>query len=337
MAGARELEAYRRAKHGRTLTVEEREKLVKPFLPPPDTSAPAPAPAPAPAGPPSRSSAPPRRRSRPIRRFVSTQLHLLLYTLIHTLFSFYIRMRHAYHAVVDKTLSLLYYHHRTPELIARDVQGLGRLPRHLSVILELADDDGTERLLDEVGEIAAWCACAGIGTLSVYERTGVLKSHVPATHRAVASRLHAYFGPRRPTLQLRAPHMPAFLNGDDVPSEEVPSTPPASHLSLLLLSAEDGRDSLVDLSKTLAEMSQRGKLAPHDVTCELIDAEVGESVMAEPDLLVLFGPDVLLHGYPPWQVRLTEIFHVQDNTRVGYQVFLRALHRFAKVQMRFGR
>jgi undecaprenyl pyrophosphate synthase len=59
--------------------------------------------------------------------------------------------------------------------------------------------------------------------------------------------------------------------------------------------------------------------------------------MTEPDLLLLFSPSVDLQGYPPWQLRLTEIFHVQDNQGVGYQVFYRALCNFAKAQMRFGR
>lgn len=84
-------------------------------------------------------------------------------------------------------------------------------------------------------------------------------------------------------------------------------------------------------------MSQRKRLSPDDISVDLVDAEITESVMGEPDLLVLFGPNVELQGYPPWQVRLTEIFHVQDCTGVGYQVFLRALHSYAKAQMRFGR
>ena len=109
------------------------------------------------------------------------------------------------------------------------------------------------------------------------------------------------------------------------------------HLSVLLLSAEDGRSTLVDLTKTLTEMSQRSKLSPNDISLDLIDAEITESVMGEPELLILFGPDVGLQGYPPWQVRLTEIFHVQDNTGVGYQIFLRALYSFANAQMKFGR
>lgn len=109
------------------------------------------------------------------------------------------------------------------------------------------------------------------------------------------------------------------------------------HLSVLLLSSEDGRSTLVDLTKTLTEMSQRNKVSPNDISLDLIDAEITESVMGEPELLLLFGPDVGLQGYPPWHVRLTEIFHVQDNNGVGYQVFLRALHSYGKAQMRLGR
>lgn len=72
---------------------------------------------------------------------------------------------------------MLYYHHRTPELIERDVKGLKRLPKHLSVILK-QEDDGRggaelEKLVNEVADISAWCACAGIPTLSVYEKTGM--------------------------------------------------------------------------------------------------------------------------------------------------------------------
>lgn len=116
-----------------------------------------------------------------------------------------------------------------------------------------------------------------------------------------------------------------------------PSEHPVPHLSVLLLSADDSRDSLVDLTKTLAEMSQRSKLSPSDISQDLIDAEISESIMGEPDLLILFGPVVEFSGYPPWQIRLTEIFHVPDNEVVGYQIFLRGLYSYAKAQMRFGR
>jgi len=162
-----------------------------------------------------------------------------------------------------------------------------------------------------------------------------LKAYVPATHRAVSKKLASYFGDQHPALTLRAPHVPSLESATSTPTSETPGS--LQHLNILLLSEEDGRDSLVDLTKTLTEMSQRSKLCSKDINVELVDAELSESIMGEPDLLVLFGPMVELSGYPPWQIRLTEIFHVQDNQSVGYQVFLRALYNYANAQMRFGR
>jgi dehydrodolichyl diphosphate syntase complex subunit NUS1 len=195
-----ETEVYRRdAQRGNLLSPQEREDLLEPYLPQP----------------PKPSS---HRKTRPVRTFLKTQLHILVFTIIQTLFSIYVRFRQAYHAILSRALAILYYHHRTPELIRKDIKGLSRLPRHLSVVLELQQEErggaGLEILLDEAAEISAWCACVGIPLLSIYERTGILKNYIPTTHRTVAAKLHDYFGRRRPSLQVRAPHMPSFLNGD---------------------------------------------------------------------------------------------------------------------------
>jgi len=171
---------------------------------------------------------------------------------------------------------------------------------------------------------------------NLHHITGILKGYLPEAHRAISQKLAAYFGPQFPSLTLGAPHLPEVETSVSSRTGRMNSGI-MTHLSVLLLSAEDGRDSLVDLTKTLAEMSQRSKLSSADISSELVDAELSESVMGEPDLLVLFGPHVELSGYPPWQVRLTEIFHVQDNHGVEYQVFYRALCNFAGAQMRLGR
>lgn len=165
---------------------------------------------------------------------------------------------------------------------------------------------------------------------------GVLKAYIPETHRAITQKLAAYFGPKTPALGLHAPHSPSIESGSSSPTVAFDS-PDSRHLSVMLLSAEDGRDSIVDLTKTLTEMAQRSKISPADISVDLVDAELSESVMGDPDLLILFGSHVHLSGYPPWHIRLTEIFHVRDNQGVEYQVFYRALCNFAKAQMRLGR
>jgi hypothetical protein len=108
---------------------------------------------------------------------------VFVFTIIHAVFSIYIRSRQAYHAVLHRLYAVLYHHHRTPEMIERDVKGLSRLPKHLSVILTLENDGkgGMEldKLVTEAADIAAWCASAGISQLSIYEKTGMLsmKNH----------------------------------------------------------------------------------------------------------------------------------------------------------------
>jgi len=52
---------------------------------------------------------------------------------------------------------------------------------------------------------------------------------------------------------------------------------PTPDLEVTFISEEDGRESLVDLTKTLCEMTQRGKMNQEDISMELIDAEL-ESV-----------------------------------------------------------
>ncbi|QUC18233.1 uncharacterized protein UV8b_02474 [Ustilaginoidea virens] len=276
-----------------------------------------------------------QRRSRlGVRRFLKNQLYALVFAILHGLFSLYIRVRQAIHVVSYQISSVLYYHHGTPEYIRRDVVGLGRKPNHLSVILKAEENQrpkaDLDRLIEETAELAAWCASGEIPMLSVYEKTGLLKKHMPRVYEAVMQKFTFYFAGQHPSLSLSSPHKDAYSS---------PALPGGKHghLKLHLISAQDGRESIVDLTRTLAEMSQRGKISPRDISMELIDAELSEGIMPEPDLLVLFSPNVELSGYPPWQIRLTEIFCLQDNEGFGYQVFLKALRKYSKAQMRHGR
>jgi len=214
---------------------------------------------------------------------------------------------------------------------------------------------------------------------------GVLKSYIPTLHSLVSQKLSSYFGPSpaAPHLRVLAPnhpsHSPSPWPSPSIQPEETNDRPAnrsipnskaqRAEMNLLLLSSTDGRDTLVDLTRTLTEMSQAHKLRPSDITSELINTEICATTSisslrhshtpngndssnpssidsGEPDLLIVFGPYVKLDGYPPWQVRLTEIFCVGDSggdvsgrvgARVEYQAFLRGLWRYAGADMKFGR
>ena len=175
MVLSKETEIYRQdvQQKGAFLTPKQREDLLKPYLPVTPPMAPATQ----------------KRISQPVRAFLRNQLHLLVFTIIHAIFSIYIRVRQTYHILLDGIFAILYYHHRAPELIRQDVKNLSRLPEHLSVILELKGEErgtaGLETLMDEVAEISAWCASAGIPMLSVYEQTGM--TPVQGARRVITS------------------------------------------------------------------------------------------------------------------------------------------------------
>lgn len=269
-----------------------------------------------------------------LRRFLRNQLHLLVFAILHSIFSLYLKVRKTSRTVRYRISSILFYHHRTPELIEKDVSTLGRKPKHLSVILSMEQDGRAaelERLVNEAADIAVWSACAGIPMLSVYERSGLLKRYLPQIHQTILQRFASYFGEDSPGLTVTAPH------AESIESTPISTGGDARHLKVVFISYKDGRDSVVDLTKTLAEMSQRGKLSPSDIQIDLVDAELSEGIMSEPDMLLVFSPYVQLAGYPPWQIHLTEIFHLPDNYGVGYQVFIRGLRRYATAQMRRGK
>ncbi|KIW23010.1 uncharacterized protein PV07_11244 [Cladophialophora immunda] len=364
------------ASGGRILSAAERERLLQRYLPTP------------PSEPTQEDSQPPNPSQRPkskghrrrVRPFLKSKLHFLVFFLIQLVFGIYIRLRQIYHATVYRLLGVRHHHHRTPEYIQKDVKNLDRIPEHLSVILKFKseEDGGLEALMDEVAELCAWSAAAGIPLLSVYEKSGILKTYMASLQDLVKQKLSSYFGPppAAPSLRVFAPNHPS-MNPSRTPSPQIPAQSVAdgvyasnadmrpSHLDLLLLSATDGRDTLVDLTRTLAEMAQAQKLRPKDITSNLINTEIsattaipdsrlasgdkpaGKEVGAgEPDLVIVFGPVVKLDGYPPWQIRLSEIFCVGDSggdvsgsgsTRVEYQAFLRALWKYAGANFNFGR
>ncbi|RAO73617.1 uncharacterized protein BHQ10_009629 [Talaromyces amestolkiae] len=374
---------------GTKLTAAEREKLLKPYLPEP------PSPKMSKTSQKTKSKSKQKIKSTPIRTFLKQQLHRLIYVIIHLCLGFYIRISQTIAAVTDRVLAVTYYHHRSPELIARDVKGLSRMPEHLSVLLKLRkrEEDALQTLMDETAELAAWTTCAGIPVLSVYERTGILKSYIPSLHKTISDKLALYYGSpaHQPHLRICAPHHTSYAPTSHTKGSKSKNKP---SLTILLLSHSDGRETLVDLTKTLTEMSQSGKISAHDISTKLIDAEISEltscqstsstspspppisaaaassssstrnesyssdetemlpstlftPIKPEPDLLIIFGPIVKLDGYPPWQVRLTEIFCTGDKTSsiaagreevaVEYQGFLRALWRYARASFRFGR
>lgn len=242
---------------------------------------------------------------------------------------------------------------------------------------ESEEGGGVAGLLDEVSELAAWCLGAGIHRLSVYERTGVLKrlaqkkpSHGQSStaaeggngnnsegesrlQKALLKKLGIYYGTDAlPSVKIRVPPftdqdyllptttLALHSSGSSQPAEE--PHPVISRrrrtqrpdLLLTLLALPDGKATLVDLARVLADL----RVPPSAVTIPMLTAQLRQLGQAESDLVVLFSSTVDLDGFPPWLVRLAEIFHLPENGgQVSYAVFLKALERYAGAKFNVGK
>lgn len=245
-----------------------------------------------------------------------------------------------YHYSMIKFYTLIYYPNKSPQVIREDVNKLTRIPKRMSCILDLkhTDDEngGVEGLINNIGELTAWSISAGIPDLIIYEYNGVLindyQTYLPQIIKHLNKSLANYFGSESvPFFSIRIPHknLIIYSHGD--------STTTKPHLQISLLSRTDGKPTIVELTRTMSELAINKELSINDISIELIDEELIELVGPEPDLLINFGPNLDLQEYPPWHIRLTEIYWEPDNQDVNYAIFLRALRKYANCKMNVGK
>lgn len=240
-----------------------------------------------------------------------------------------------------KLLNLAYSMSRTPQIIRVDVNKLSKLPKRISAILNFKSEEeeggGFYGLLNDSAEVVAWTVAAGIPMLSLYEHDGTLKQNVEELRVAVYKKLSDYFGPNSvPTFRIKVPNQSKVhwgLNNDADPEYKLREI----DIEVSLLSAKDGKPTIVELTKTMAELAAKKEISPKDVTVQLIDHELTELIGPEPDLIVLFTPVLELQGYPPWHIRLTEFYWEPDNEDVTYAIFLRALQKYSTCKINVGK
>lgn len=230
-----------------------------------------------------------------------------------------------------KLINLAYYPNKTPQIIRDDVNKLTKIPKRLSCIVNLKDEDdengGVDGLINDISEIVAWTLSSGIPQLSIYEYNNIIKDNLEELNRYIGKNLKKYFGQESiPNYRIRLPHANKVINngGGDV------------DLEINILSRIDGKPTMVELTKTMSELANNNELQIQDISIDLINEELIELVGVEPDLVVCFSPILDLQDYPPWHIRLSEIYWEPDNTSVNYAVFIRALQKFSNCKINVG-
>ncbi|KPV74071.1 uncharacterized protein RHOBADRAFT_54632 [Rhodotorula graminis WP1] len=129
------------------------------------------------------------------------------------------------------------------------------------------------------------------------------------------------------------------------PSSPIPSAAPSTP-TLHLLSRAAGRPRLARLAARLAASGTGGtggEGKKGELTAEEVAGAIDALPLGEPDLLLVLGGSYLrLLGFPPWQLRLTELHHHSHPTwlpavEVQYAHLRAALDTYGRAEMRLGR
>ncbi|ODV77073.1 Undecaprenyl diphosphate synthase [Suhomyces tanzawaensis NRRL Y-17324] len=283
----------------------------------------------------------PAAPSTPETSITSAVLFVINHTILLQIFfllSIYKSIQYLYRKVALKYLTLAYYPNKSPHVIRDDVNKLTKIPKNISCILNLKHEDdengGIDGLINQISEIAAWSLSAGVPQLSIYEYTGLVNrnhaAYLPLLTKDLSKNLANYFGTASiPTYSIRIPHK-------NIITYSAPGTTKVD-LEITLLSRVDGKPTIVELTKTMSDLAINNELSVNDISIDLIDEELVELVGPEPDLVVCFAPYLDLQDYPPWHIRLSEIYWEQDNKDVNYAVFIRALKLYAHCKINVGK
>ncbi|GAA5880869.1 hypothetical protein JCM1840_003306 [Sporobolomyces johnsonii] len=241
-----------------------------------------------------------------------------------------------------------------------------------------AEDVAEKR--EQLARLMRWCSELSVEQLTVFDRDGVLVDHADSIAALEGLRpLLVKAAPSEPSLvtlvpvEAESPPRPSsstVVADDDDPdststssssfdeasgssttlvpdesgSSPIKSTP---SFTLRLLSRKAGRPRLARLAQELASARLAHHLDSSSEESALTSEQVAEAIDAfplpEPDLLFVFGgPYLRLHGFPPWQIRLSEMYHYPSPAwlpppDLTYPVLRRALDVYGRAEMRLGR
>lgn len=261
---------------------------------------------------------------------------------LYIVYGFFRYGEYQYNKMRLRIYNIIYNPSNTPQLIRQDVIKLAKIPKRLAAILEVKPvgdvGGGLKGLLNDGSKMVCWTVSAGIKHLTLYDYDGVLQKNVQDFRNEIHVKLAKYYGPSNvPKYAIRIPHSnKVFYNKDDV-TEHITKEDKKVAIEISLLSIRDGRETIVDLTKTMADLCKSNDLKVSDITIQLVDSELTQLVGPEPDLLLYFGPSLDLQGFPPWHIRLTEFYWDQDNNEVTYSVFIRGLREYAGCKMNVGK
>jgi len=175
--------------------------------------------------------------------------------------------------------------------------------------------------IKDVAHLVLWTIATGAKGISLYDIDGFLKYHQDELKKQV-THLVKYLE-----------YKPFYISWNSI-------DPNANdNFTVCLYSKEDGQEDIVQAARKLARHVANGNLKVDDVNESVIEENLGSAIkgLPDPEVLLRFGLAHSNQGYPPWQIRLSEIHDINSHYGVTCLDFLNILSKYSRCEKRFGR
>jgi undecaprenyl diphosphate synthase len=200
-----------------------------------------------------------------------------------------------------------------------------KLPRHIAVIMDgngrwarqrgLPRIEGHRRGVLSVRRITEECARLGIEQLTLYCLSSENWKRPPDELEFLMQLLEQYMVEERPRIMANNIRVAMIGRREGLTAaalEEVDRTVAMSRrntgLRLCLAINYGGRAEIVDAVRQIAEEARAGRLAPADISEELISRTLYTADMPDPDLLIRTAGELRLSNFLLWQISYAELW-----------------------------
>ena len=207
------------------------------------------------------------------------------------------------------------------KLKASSSASLTKIPNHIA----LAFLEPTISIPD-VSKLVIWSIASGATCISLYDIKGFLK----ASQIELISSLNS-MTKKLPKFNIH------WHDNNGLKSNGKDSSFSPGQVHICLLSRLDGGPDIVQAARRLAAQVANGNLRSEALDESLLGSALAANRgMPDPDVLLRFGLAHSNLGFPPWQIRLSEIHDIDTHREVSKHDFFQVLLKFSKCEQRFG-
>ena len=214
--------------------------------------------------------------------------------------------------------------------VSKNCLTFSKIPRHTALSFLEA-----EISLEDAAKLIVWCIAAGSQYISLYDLRNYFKRFDVLLLEALSDVMPSgmrtkYHLNWHNTVRSNGVSNGNGRNGDANGESFI------KQIHIVLLSPEDGRPDIVRAARELIT-------DPGVNISETLDEDafgralLNKRQLPDPELLIRFGPAHSNMGYPPWQLRLSEIHDIQTHCDTTVNEFMDVMSKYSKCEQRFGR